>query len=125
MSKIKGQDFRTSCALVADESNCTVTVQGNTEDVTTKNDTAGLYAKDTVVSKQWSVQTDTYQAEVSQLRAIITAFNAAAALGVGWTVTGSNLSRGGQALLNDFTMQFDDRQTVQCQLQFQGTGALS
>ena len=125
MSKIKGQAFKTSCALVADETNCTVTFQGNTEDVTTKNDTAGLFAKDTVVSKQWSVQTDTYQAEVSQLRAIITAFNAAAALSVGWTVAGSNLSRGGQALLNDFTMQFDDRQTVQCQLQFQGTGGLS
>ena len=124
MSKIKGQDFKTSCALVADETNCTVTVQGNTEDITTKNDT-GLYAKDTVVSKQWSVQTDTYMAEISQLRAIITAFNAAAAVSVGWNVTGSNLSRSGQALLNDFSMQFDDRQTVQCQLQFQGTGALS
>ena len=125
MSKIKGQDFKTSCALVADETNCTVTVQGNTEDVTTKNDTAGLFAKDTVVSKQWSVQTDTYQAEVAQLRAIIIAFNAAAAISVGWTVTSSNLSRSGQALLNDFSMQFDDRTTVQCQLQFQGTGALS
>jgi hypothetical protein len=124
MSKIKGQNFKTSCSLVADETNCTVTVQGNTEDTTTKSDT-GLFSKDTVVSKQWSVQTDTYQAEVSQLRAIITAFNAAAAISVGWTATGSNVGRSGQALLNDFSMQFDDRQTVQCQLQFQGTGALS
>lgn len=124
MSKIKGQNFKTSCALVADETNCTVTVQGNTEDTTTKSD-IGLFAKNTVVSKQWSVQTDTYQAETSQLRAIITAFNTAAAISVGWTATGSNVSRSGQALLNDFTMQFDDRQTVQCQLQFQGTGGLS
>ena len=124
MSKIKGQNFKTSCALVADETNCTVNVQGNTEDTTTKSD-IGLFAKNTVVSKQWSVQTDTYQAETSQLRAIITAFNTAAAISVGWTATGSNVSRSGQALLNDFTMQFDDRQTVQCQLQFQGTGGLS
>lgn len=124
MSKIKGQNFKTSCSLVADETNCTVTVQGNTEDTTTKSD-IGLFSKDTVVSKQWSVQTDTYQAEVSQLRAVITAFNAAAAISVGWQATGSNVGRSGQALLNDFTMQFDDRQTVQCQLQFQGTGALS
>lgn len=124
MSKIKGQNFKTSNSLVADETNCSVTVQGNTEDTTTKSDT-GLYSKDTVVSKQWSVQTDTYQAEVSQLRAIITAFNAAAALSVGWTATGSNVGRSGQALLNDFNMQFDDRAVVQCQLQFQGTGALS
>ncbi len=124
MSKIKGQNFKTSCALVADETNCTVNVQGNTEDVTTKNDT-GLYAKDTVVSKQWSVQTDTYQAEPSQLIAIITAFNAATPLAVGWNVQGSLVGRSGMALLNDFTMQFDDRQTVQTQLQFQGTGGLS
>ena len=124
MSKIKGQNFKTSCTLVADETNCTVTVQGNTEDATTKSDT-GLFSKNVVVSKQWSVQTDTYQAETSELRAIITAFNAAAAISVGWTATGSNVSRSGQALLNDFTMQFDDRQTVQCQLQFQGTGGLS
>jgi hypothetical protein len=109
---------------VADETNCTVTVQGNTEDATTKSD-IGLFSKNVVVSKQWNVQTDTYQAEASQLRAIITAFNAAAAISVGWTATGSNVSRSGQALLNDFTMQFDDRQTVQCQLQFQGTGGLS
>ena len=124
MSKIKGQNFKTSCTLVADETNCTVTVQGNTEDATTKSDT-GLFSKNVVVSKQWNVQTDTYQAETSELRAIITAFNAAAAISVGWTATGSNVSRSGQALLNDFTMQFDDRQTVQCQLQFQGTGGLS
>ena len=124
MSKIKGQNFNTSSSLVADETNCTVTVQGNTEDTTTKSDT-GLFSKDTVVSKQWSVQTDTYQAEPASLIAIITAFNAAAAMSVGWTATGSNVGRSGQALLNDFSMQFDDRQTVQCQLQFQGTGALS
>ena len=124
MSKIKGQNFKTSNSLVADETNCTVTVQGNTEDTTTKSDT-GLFSKDTVVSKQWSVQTDTYQAEPSALIAIITAFNAAAAMSVGWTATGSNVGRSGQALLNDFSMQFDDRQTVQCQLQFQGTGGLS
>ena len=114
----------TSCALVADETNCTVTVQGNTEDTSTKSDT-GLYSKETVVSKQWSVQSDTYQAEVSQLRAIITAFNAAAAVSVGWQATGTNVGRSGQALLNDFTMNFNDRETVAVSLQFQGTGALS
>ena len=124
MSKIKGQNFVTSCVLVADETNCTVTVQGNTEDTSTKSDT-GLYSKETVVSKQWSVQSDTYQAEVSQLRAIITAFNAAAAVSVGWQATGTNVGRSGQALLNDFTMNFNDRETVAVSLQFQGTGALS
>ena len=35
MSKIKGQNVTINSTLVADETNCTVTVTGNTEDVTT------------------------------------------------------------------------------------------
>lgn len=124
MSKIKGQNFKTSNNLVAEETNCSVTVTGNTEDSTTKADT-GLFSKETVVSKSWQVQTDTYQSEASQLRAILTAFNAAQPMSVGWQATGSNVGRSGQALLNDFSMQFNDRQTVAVTLQFQGTGGLS
>jgi hypothetical protein len=53
---------------------------------------------------------------------------------VGWDQTAgaqnrvaqnANFKRSGQALLNDFTMNFNDRETVGLSLQFQGTGALS
>jgi len=64
MSKIKGQNVTINSTLVADETNCTVTVTGNTEDVTTKGE-ASLFSRDTMTSKSWQVQVDTYQAEAS------------------------------------------------------------
>ena len=98
MSKIKGQNVTINSILVADETNCTVTVTGNTEDVTTKGD-ASLFSKDTMTSKSWQVQVDTYQAEASQLQAILTAFIGAAPVAVGWNVAGASDANGsGQAL---------------------------
>lgn len=135
MSKIKGQNFRVLMggAAIPEATNCSITMQGNAEDTSTK-DTEGLYTQQTVTSSSWSVQVDTFQGEAAQLRAIIRTFNAAAAIAVGWDQTAgaqnrvaqnANFKRSGQALLNDFTMKFDDRATVATSLQFQGTGALS
>jgi len=138
MSKIKGQNFRLMMAgsAVPEETNVSITLTGNAEDTSTK-DTEGLFTQETIVSTAWSAQVDSYQAEPSQLRAIITTFIAATEVAVGWdqttgaagtqnrTPANANFKRSGQALLNDFTMQFDDRATVNVSLQFQGTGALS
>ena len=135
MSKIRGQHFRlfVDSAAVPEETNVSITLSGNTEDTSSK-DTEGLYAKEDVVSTAWSAQVDSYQAEPSQLRAILTTFNDAAPVAVGWDQTAgsqnrvaqnANFKRSGQALLNDFSMQFDDRTAVNVSLQFQGTGALS
>ena len=135
MSKIRGQHFRlfVDSAAVPEETNVSITLSGNTEDTSSK-DTEGLYAKEDVVSTAWSAQVDSYQAEPSQLRAILTTFNAAAPVAVGCDQTAgsqnrvaqnANFKRSGQALLNDFSMQFDDRTAVNVSLQFQGTGALS
>lgn len=135
MSKIRGQHFRlfVDSAAVPEETNVSITLSGNTEDTSSK-DTEGLYAKEDVVSTAWSAQVDSYQADPSQLRAILTTFNAAAPVAVGWDQTAgsqnrvaqnANFKRSGQALLNDFSMQFDDRTAVNVSLQFQGTGALS
>jgi hypothetical protein len=53
---------------------------------------------------------------------------------VGWDQTAgaqnrvaqnANFKRSGNAILNDFTMNFNDRETVAVSLQFQGSGALS
>lgn len=135
MSKIKGQNFRLLMlsAAIPEATNCSITMQGNAEDTSTK-DTEGLYTQQTVTSSSWSAQVDTFQGEAAQLRAIIRTFNAAEAIAVGWDQTAgalnrvaqnANFKRSGQALLNDFTMKFDDRATVATSLQFQGTGALS
>ena len=135
--KIKGQNFRllegNPLAAFPEATNCSITLTGNAEDTSTK-DTEGLYSKNTVVSNSWNAQVDTYESDVSRLQAIITMFNAAQAVGVGWDQTGGALNRmaqnasfkrSGQALLNDFTMTFNDRETVAVSLQFLGTGGLS
>lgn len=133
--KIKGQNFRLLKGGIAfpEATNCSITLNGNTEDTSTK-DTEGLYGQNTVVSTSWTAQVDTYQGTAAELRAVITMFNAAAAVGIGWDQTAGALNRvaqnasfkrSGQALLNDFTMNFNDRETVATTLQFQGTGALS
>lgn len=135
MSKIKGQNFRLLEAGVAfpEASNCSITLQGNQEDVSSK-DTDSMYTENDVITNSWSCQVDTYQSEATPLRAVITKFNAAAPVTIGWDQTAgalnrvaqnANFKRSGDALLNDFTMTFNDRERVQLSLQFQGTGALS
>lgn len=138
MSKIKGQNFRLLLdgSAVPEETNVSITITGNAEETSTK-DTEGYYTQETVVSTTWSAQVDSFQAEVTQLRSIITMFNAAEAVAVGWDETATtagtqnrtpaeaDFARSGEALLNDVTFQFDDRTTVSTSLQFQGTGALS
>lgn len=135
MSKIKGQNFRLLKNSVAfpESTNCTITQNGNAEDVSTK-DVEGMYSENAVVSTSWNAQVDTYEGDASQLRAILTLFNAAEAVPIGWDQTGgagnavpqnANFKRSGNALLNDFTMTFNDREIVAVSLQFQGTGGLS
>ena len=135
MSKIKGQNFRLlqNAAAIPEATNCSITLQGNAEDTSTK-DTEGMFTQETIVSNQWSAQVDTYQSDTAALRAIISTFIAAQAVPVGWDQTAgsmnrvaqnANFKRSGNAILNDFTMNFNDRETVAVSLQFQGTGALS
>jgi len=135
MSKIKGQNFRLlqNSAAIPEATNASITLQGNAEDTSTK-DTEGLFTEETITSTQWSAQVDTYQSDTTALRSIISTFIAAQAVPVGWDQTGgsqnrvaqnANFKRNGNAILNDFTMNFNDRETVAVSLQFQGTGALS
>lgn len=133
--KIKGQNFRLlqNAAAIPEATNCSITLQGNTEDSSTK-DTEGMFTQETIVSNQWQAQVDTYQSDTAALQAIISTFIAAQAVPVGWDQTAgaqnrvaqnANFKRSGNAILNDFTMTFNDRETVAVSIQFQGTGGLS
>lgn len=138
MSKIKGQNFRflMDGAAIPEETNLSITLSGNTEDVSSK-DVEGMYKEEDVISTSFSVNVDTFQAEVEQIKAIATQFNAAEPINVGWdqttgaagtqnrTPANSIFKRSGQALLNDIEFTFNDRATITTNLQFQGTGALS
>lgn len=122
-----------SAAAIPEATNCSITLQGNTEDTSTK-DTEGLFTQETIVSTQWSAQVDTYQSDTAALRSIISTFIAAQPVPVGWDQTAgaqnrvaqnANFKRSGNAIMNDFTMNFNDRETVALSLQFQGTGGLN
>lgn len=135
MSRIKGQNFRllVAGAAVPEETNVSITIQGNTDDSSTK-DSAGFYSQETVVSTSWQAQVDTYDAEPASIQALVTTFNAAQPVTVGWDQTAgaqnrvaqnAAFSRSGSALLTDVTFTFNDRATVSVSSQYQGTGALS
>ena len=139
--KIKGQNFRTFIgeeyeAAVVEAVSCQVTVSGNMEDATTK-DSEGGYTEEQMVSKQWSVSVDSVDASVANLRALITRFNSDSYTYVGWdqtsttagemnrTAVGANFARSGLAILNDLSIQADNRTTIQVSCQYQGSGAIS
>jgi hypothetical protein len=134
MSKIKGQNFRLlkDGSVFPEATNCSITLQANSEDTSTKG-TEGMFNQEDVVSTQWSAQVDTIQSETAQLRSIISMFVAAQPVAIGWDQTAGSgnatpqearFAREGLALVNDFVMNFNDRETVNTSISFQGTGGL-
>lgn len=130
-----GQNFRAFVggSAVPEATNCQVTIQGNLEDSTTK-DSVGGWNEEQVNSKQWSVQVDDVDASLSTLRALIIRFNSDAKTAVGWDQTAgaqnrvaqsATFARSGEAILNDLSIQANNRQTIQVSCQYQGSGALA
>ena len=138
LTKVKGSNFRAFIggSAVAECTSCQVSITGNMEDARTK-DSEGSYAQEQMTSRGWSVQVDSLEATAAALKAIITMFNSDSPVTVGWdqteTTTGTqnrtaanaDFARSGSAILNDFSIQMNNRQNVQVTRQFQGTGALS
>lgn len=138
LTKVKGSNFRAFVggAAVTECTSCQVSIQGNMEDARTK-DSEGSYAQEQMTSRGWSVQVDSLEATAAALKAIITMFNSDSPVTVGWdqtettagtqnrTAANADFARSGSAILNDFSIQADNRANVQVSRQFQGTGALS
>lgn len=140
--KIMGQNFRAfvgglaAANAVVEETNCSVQIQGNMEDGSTK-DTENSWTNETMTSKQWSVNVDSLQATAARLKAIITQFNSDSTVSVGFdqtaTTAGSQnrtpsnapFARSGQAHLVDVSISAPNRQNIQVSLQYQGSGALA
>ena len=135
LTKVMGQNFRTfvGSAAVPEATNCQVTLQGNLEDASTKDSTGG-WAEEQMTSKQWSVQVDDLDASLATLRALITRFNSDSKTTVGWDQTAgaqnreaqnAAFARSGQAILNDLSINANNRTTIQVTCQYQGSGALA
>ena len=135
LTKIMGQHFRVfvAGAAVPEATNCSVTISGNMEDSTTK-DTVGSYAQEQMTAKDWNVSVDNIDASLTNLRALITRFNSDAKVTVGWDQTAGTQNRvaqnapfamSGQAILNDLSIQANNRTNIQVTCQYQGSGALA
>ena len=135
LTKLMGQHFRAFVggSAVPEAVSCQVTIQGNVEDSSTK-DSVSSYTEEQMVSKQWSVSVDDYDASLASLRALITAFNSDAKITVGWDQTDGSqnrvaqnaaFARSGSAILNDISIQANNRTTIQVTAQYQGSGALA
>lgn len=135
LTKLMGQNVRTFVggSVVAESTNCSVTVQGNMEDGSTK-DSANSWAQESMTSKQWQVQVDSFNASLANLRALVTQFNADSKVSVGFDEAGgtnngvaqsAEFARSGQAILNDLNIQSDNRANINISVQYQGSGALA
>jgi len=139
MAILKGQNFRvltydstaSKFKCVGMATNCTVTLNGNTEDASTKDD-VGMSAKPTVVSKSWQVQVESLN--VADAGAMLTAIKALTPFTLLWdevsttdnqTPEEASFSRTGTAYLSDITFNFNDRENSSKSLQFTGSGPLA
>jgi len=116
---------------VGKSTNCTVTLTGNTDDSSTKDD-VGMASKPEVTSKSWSVQVESL--DVTDTAAMLNAIKNLTPFMLCWDEVSttdnqspgsSTMQRGGQAYLNDVTFTWNDRENSTKQLQFTGTGPLT
>ena len=138
MATLKGQNFRI-CAYDSTDENykvigmatsCTITLNGNTENASTKDD-VGAAQKPTIVSKSWQVQVESLN--VADTGAMLTAAKAMAPLLIMWdqvsttdnqTHSKATYARKGMAYLSDATFNFNDRENSAKSLQFTGASPL-
>ena len=137
MATLKGQNFRiftvsgTTATVIGMATNCTVTLNSNTDEASTKDD-VGLASKPTVVSKSWQVQVDSLN--VSDVGALLSGIKNMSRFILMWDETSTtdnqtplneSMSRYGYAYLSDATFTFNDRENSSKNLQFTGDGPLT
>jgi len=138
MATLYGQNFRiltydtseSKFKCVGMATNCTVNLNTNTEEASTKDDT-GMATKPEVVSKSWQVSVESLS--IADAGAMLTAIKSMTPFTLLWdevsttdnqTPEEATFSRKGSAYLNDLTLQLDDRANATKSLQFTGNGAL-
>jgi len=136
LKKLKGNNFRAFVGggAVSEATNCQVSITGNMEDAKTK-DSEGSFGMEQMTSRSWSVQVDSYEATAAALIAVIQQFVSDEKVQVGWdetkegsqnrTPNNAAFARSGLAILNDFTINANNRTTIQVTRQYMGAGALA
>lgn len=136
MATLKGQNIRillrdnNEFKVVGKSTNATITLTGNSDDASTKDDVA-LASKPEITSKSWSVQVESL--DVTDTAAVLNAIKSLTPFTLIWdevatsdnqTAQAATYARMGQAYMNDVTFQWDDRTNSTKQLQFSGSGPL-
>lgn len=136
MATLKGQNIRillqdgTKFKVVGKSTNCTVTLTGNTDDASTK-DNVTLASLPEIISKSWSVQVESL--DVTDTAAVLNAIKNLTPFTLIWdevatadnqTAQAADYARRGTAYLSDVTFQWDDRTNSTKQLQFSGSGPI-
>lgn len=138
LTKLKGQNFRAFVggSAVPEATSCQVSITGNMESAKTK-DSEGSFGMEQMTSRSWSVQVDSLEVTAVTLIAIIHQFVSDEKVTVGWdettetagsqnrTPNNAAFARSGQAILNDFTIQANNRTNIQVTRQYMGSGALA
>lgn len=136
--RLKGQNFRiltldstsSKFKCIGMATTCTVNLQANTDDASTKDDVGGA-AKPEVTSNGWSVQVESLN--VVDIGALLTAIKTMTPFTLMWdetsttdnqSIENATYARKGQAYLNDLNITFNDRENSVKSLQFSGTSAL-
>ena len=133
MGTLKGQNLRVfvGSSVVAQATNCVITLTNNTDDTSSKDD-VGMAAKPSVTTKSWQVQVDSL--DVSDIGTFLTAIKNSTAFTLTWDETSTtdnttaqeaDFARTGSAYLTDGSFVFNDREYATKSLQFTGTGAIS
>lgn len=138
MATLKGQNVRillydttaSKYKVVGMATTCTVSLTGNSEESSTKDD-IGMASKPTIVSKSWQVSVESLN--VADVGAMLTAVKSLTPFTLIWdqtattdnqTAQGAAYAREGTAYLSDFTMTYNDRENSVKALQFSGASAL-
>ena len=139
MATLKGQNLRillydstaSKYKVVGMASTASISLTGNTEESSTKDDT-GMASKPTIVSKSWQVSVESLN--VSDVGAMLTAIKSLTPFTLVWdqtatsdnqTAQGAAYARTGQAYISDGTFTFNDRENSTKSLQFSGCSPLS
>ena len=138
MATLKGQNFRvytwdataSKYKVVGLASNCTINLNTNSEDVSSKDD-VGLASKPEIISKSWSVSVDSFS--MADVGTLLTAMKNMSQFTLMWDETSTTdnqtrqkatFARKGTAYLNDATFTFNDRTNATKSLQFTGCAPL-
>lgn len=137
MTTLKGQNIRillpngTKYRVIGKSTNATITLTGNADDASTKDDVA-MASKPEITSKSWGVSVDSL--DVTDAAAMLNAIKNLNPFTLVWdevattdnqTAQTAAYARLGLAYLNDVTLTWNDRENSAKQLQFTGSGPLN